>query len=391
MMVKQLRTRLVSEFVCTADKCKDTCCKHWSMQVEQNTVERYKKLAPELLNCIESDTDGSFIMRKDSNTGYCVKFTDGKCGIHLAYGEEFLGDACFFYPRITRSTDNANIVTATMSCPEIARIALYGENPFLFEENDLFRVPQEVKNIVYGDLSRDDIINIHNLFLQATKDESASAESILARMASVSRSLQRIEKKDWVKAAPLYFRLAGTAFPVAEKNINDPFNLLHSLCGLVVASKKIIPPRLQKTIDEMERALNVVLDWENVLIKTNDNSLASYNDLWMLWENEMKDSYAPLLKRWLAAQFSASLYPFAGLGETLIDRITVISVRFAILRLALISAYSMNDRNLHQDDVVRVVQSLSRFLDHLASPAFSLQIYRETGWDRESRMLGLLL
>jgi len=40
--------------------------------------------------------------------------------------------------------------------------------------------------------------------------------------------------------------------------------------------------------------------------------------------------------------------------------------------------------------VVRIIQSLSRLLDHLGDPAFSLKIYAETGWIKEARMRGLL-
>ncbi len=388
--MKQLRTKLVSEFICIADKCADTCCKHWSMQVDSVTLEKYKSSAPELLSAVEADNDGTSIMRKDPQTGYCVKFADGKCGVQLKYGEEFLGDACSLYPRITRNIADTVVMTATMSCPEIARIALYGETPFRFEEIAISRVPQEIKNILPEALSLDDALAIHNMFIAATEDASASAEQIFARINSVSRSLSRVEKKDWLRAGAMYFRLVDSALPAPEKNINDPFNLLHSLCGLVVASKKTIPPRLHQTISEMENALCVKLDWQNVLIHTSDKSLGAYNNLHSLWQNEMQEIYTQLLKRWLAAQLSSSLYPFAGLGETLPDRATIIGVRMAILKLALISAYSINGAKLHQDDVVRVVQSLSRFLEHLASPAFSLQIYKETGWDRENRMLGLL-
>lgn len=188
----------------------------------------------------------------------------------------------------------------------------------------------------------------------------------------------------------MYLRLADSSLPAPEKNINDPFNLLHSLCGLVVASKKNIPPRLQQTISEMENALRVKLDWQNVLINADEKSVAAYEDLQKLWQNEMREAYTPLLKRWLGAQISASLYPFAGLGGSLPERITIIGVRLAILKLALISTYSINDGKLHQDDVIRVVQSLSRFLEHLADPSFSLRIYEETGWNKENRLLGLL-
>ncbi len=393
-MTTQLRTKLVSEFICTADKCADTCCKHWSMQLDSVMLEKYKKDAPELLSAVEEDNDGTFIMRKDSQTGYCVKFTDGKCGIQNSYGEKFLGDACSLYPRITRNIADTVVMTATMSCPEIARIALYGENPFAFEEALFPRLPQEIKNVLPQNLlvglSPEDALNIHKLFIEATEDSSVSAEQIFARINSVSRSLSRVEKKDWLRAASMYFRLADSGLPAPEMNINDPFNLLHSLCGLVVASKKSVPPRLGQTISEMENALHVKLDWKNVLINTSDKSLDAYNNLHTLWKNEMQEVYTPLLKRWLAAQLSSSLYPFAGLGETLPERATIIGVRLAILKLALISTYSINAGKLYQDDVVRVVQSLSRFLDHLANPKFSLEIYAETGWNKENRMLGVL-
>ena len=353
-------------------------------------IEKYKKDAPELLAAVEEDYDQTFIMKKDKQTGYCVKLDGGKCGVHIKYGEEFLGDACYSYPRITRAVGDTNLVGATMSCPEIARIALYGENPFSIEEVLPSRVPQEIKNILPESLSQVDALSIHKLFIDATQDEAATAEQIFARVSSVSRSLARIEKKDWLRATAMYLRLADSGLPPPEKNINDPFNLLHSLCGLVVASKKSIPPRLQQTISEMEKALHAKLDWQNILIHTSDESLDAYNNLQALWKNEMQETYTPLLKRWIGAQLSSSLYPFAGLGETLTDRVTIIGVRLAIVKLALISIYSINNGKLHQDDVVRVVQSLSRFLEHLADPAFSLQIYKETGWDRESRLLGVL-
>jgi hypothetical protein len=133
------------------------------------------------------------------------------------------------------------------------------------------------------------------------------------------------------------------------------------------------------------------LDWQNVLIHTNDESLSAYNNLYKLWQNELQEKYATVLKRWLAGQFSASFFPFAGLGETLAERATIIGVRFAILQLAIMSASAMNKGALPKGEVVRIVQSLSRFLDHLASPVFLLQICAETGWDREPRMCGLFL
>jgi hypothetical protein len=50
----------------------------------------------------------------------------------------------------------------------------------------------------------------------------------------------------------------------------------------------------------------------------------------------------------------------------------------------------MNEGNLSADDAARIVQTLSRVLDHLGDSRFSLSIYAETQWLEEARMLGLL-
>jgi hypothetical protein len=139
----------------------------------------------------------------------------------------------------------------------------------------------------------------------------------------------------------------------------------------------------------MQSALRVSINWQNADMQLGDDGVEAYAALREKWKARQA-LYEPLFKRWLAAQPSASCYPFAGLGATLTERVTIIGVRLATLKLALTCACGMYEESLPQDVVVRIVQSLSRFLDHLADPAFSLQIYGETGWTKESRMRALL-
>ncbi len=141
-----LRSRLLSQFTCLGDKCEDTCCQGWSMQMNEAALTRYREQAPELLAAVETEADGSPIMRKDPESGFCVKLEGGLCGIYKAHGNEFLGDACYFYPRVTRSLGNQVIMTAAMSCPEIVRLALADEEPCALEEASADRLPQSLKN-----------------------------------------------------------------------------------------------------------------------------------------------------------------------------------------------------------------------------------------------------
>jgi hypothetical protein len=93
-----------------------------------------------------------------------------------------------------------------------------------------------------------------------------------------------------------------------------------------------------------------------------------------------------MLRRYLQAQLAQALFPFSGFGESLTGRITVIGVRYATLKLALATLGEAPA----MDEVVAVVQTLSRFMDHLGDPTLSLQIYQETGWVREPRLRALI-
>jgi hypothetical protein len=99
-------------------------------------------------------------------------------------------------------------------------------------------------------------------------------------------------------------------------------------------------------------------------------------------ENELQ----PLLRGYLSAQLSQALFPFAGFGAEVAERAAIIAVRLATVKLALATL----PLAAGEAEVVEVVQTLSRFTDHLADPELSRRIYQETGWVREARLRGLL-
>jgi len=385
------RIGALSTFACLGDACEDTCCMNWSMQVGEDTVALYKKEAPELLDALEQSPDTSAIMRKDPQTNLCVKLEGGLCGIHKQYGDRFLGDACHFYPRVTRALGDKIIMTATMSCPETARLALTHPAPYTLEDAEIERLQHTIKNCLPEGLTSAEALAIHQAFLNATHDDTASPEQIFLRIASASRSLERIDVKSWPSMAPFYLQHADTRIPPPERKDADPFNLLHALCGLIIASHKPPSSRLKNVIATMEKALAAKLDWEQVHIHLNDASLPAYRQLQALWCSEASAYYAPVLRRWLEMQMSLALYPFAGMGDNLSERISIIGVRFATVKLAFLCAHASQGSALSEGAVVTIIQSLSRFLDHLGDPKFSLQIYSETGWTSEARMHGLLL
>jgi lysine-N-methylase len=385
------RAKLVSQFTCLGDKCVDTCCQNWSMQVDEPTLARYRTEAPELLNAVEpGGTEASVIMRKNAGTGLCVKLESGLCGIHKKYGDRMLSDACHFYPRVTRSLGKTVLMTASMSCPEITRLAFSLPDAEILEAATVERLPYGMKDYLPSEFTTESAMTTHQAFLDVVNDATVNPEHIFARIASASRSLERVQKKDWPNAAAFFLKSADARLPEPARLDNDPYNLLLSLAGLVAASQKPPTLRLRQTIEDMENALGAKINWQTLQLDIADDASLRCAQMKKLWQEKCSAQYDAVLRRWLKMQLSIALYPFGGFGETLVDRVTIIGVRFAIFKLALLSACTIQGDVLPEEIPVRIAQSLSRFLDHLADASYSLTIYGETGWTREDRLRGLI-
>jgi lysine-N-methylase len=380
-------SHFVSDFQCLGADCEDTCCKGWGMQLDDKTFSKYETEAPELKEAVTTG-EAERIMRRDPDTDYCVKYDNGWCGIHAKYGTDFLGDACHFFPRITRKLEDQTIMTAALSCPEAARKALLREPQEYYVQGSLERLPFSLKEYGAEDISTEEAIAIHKAFISAVS-AAADSQHALARISTAGRSLSLLGKPTWPAAAEFYLNNADSRIPQAEPDRRDPFNLLNALTGLLSAAKPSKRVRLAQTIDEMAEALDVTISEDNKTVTLSPNSLKRYEEILIHWHSHGEAAWDPILKRYLQAELSISLFPFAGLGETIPDRITILGVRYATTRLAIQSALYLNP-SLKEDDVIRIVQSLARFLDHLADPSLSLAIYNELGWQREQRLLGVI-
>ncbi len=367
--------RYIARFECVGAKCEDTCCRGWGMQLDSPHQELYAAQAPELLNAVTSG-EAELVMRRDPHTDYCVKFENGLCGIQQKYGTRFLGDACHFYPRITRRFDQKFTMSGALSCPETVRFILEDENPFAIETLTLERLPYNLKN--YADESPDaESMVAVNRALITMVEHSPSAERAMSRLMNIALSMKFSDSKNWPATITMMIKFADGKLPKPAPHPADMLRLVQVLGALINASKKTSRPRLEETYQAMLQALGMELGPNNSILVKSPNVM-------------LPDPVSPLpdlyMKRWLQAQIALSGFPYSGLGDDVVSRAVIIGVRFATVKLALRCASKKPDL----PTTIRVMQSLSRFLDHLADPTLSLLAYEEAGWTHENRMRALI-
>lgn len=359
------------------------------MQLSTDDVQRYKAEAPDLLDAV-TQGEAEYVMKRDPQTDYCVKFVDGWCGIHAQYGPEMLGDACHFFPRVTRSLGGKTVMTASMGCPEIARLTLATDAPCAPVMAEITRVPYSLKEYGQDTLSSDAMWRVHEAFLAHVREAGVPVERALMHIVSIARSLILLPSEQWDAAVGFYLRMADGRLPAPEPKAVDPFHILNALQGLIGASKAPSRKGITDIVESLSGLLEVALDWRSLRVDITERSPECYVRMRAFWRDHAAAHYAPLLSRWLEGQLSLALFPFAGLGRDMVERSTIIAVRFATLKLALMAETFAAQSVLVESECVRVVQGLSRFLDHLADPQLSLQIYEELGWTREARLRALV-
>lgn len=385
------RLALLDDFACAGASCADTCCRGLTIAVDDRTLARYRDGAADFLSALEDAAVGK-VMARDPGTDACVKFEHGLCAIQNARGAAYLCDHCYFYPRAARRLGDRIRMSACLSCPSIAEAALYGEAAPLYRERRVERLPQALHDVLPEGLTGRQAEELIEGFVALAGDPSTTPERAVVRTVSVARSLAHVEVARWPKAAPFLIDTVEERLAPPAPKPEDPHRLLLALAALAYATPHPMSERFEATLGAMEAALGVRLDRQTFALYGRPDGPDpdhAYPRLRILWQFA-RGALEAVLRRWLQAEIDSSGFPFAGLGNNLAERATILSLRFATLRLALMSRVALSGAPPERASVVRTVQSLARLLDHLADPALSLAIYREAGWHHESRLRGLL-
>lgn len=382
--MKYLATKAVAKFECLQADCPDTCCKGWSMQLDDETYKKYE--GTELENAVAYDGVNNEIrvMKRDPETDFCIKFTEGICSIHADKGAHYLGDACNFYPRVTRNIAGKKIMTATLSCPEIARLMLFENSAAENIEQETDRFPNSLITYEKENLTADEMLKTHQAFLDACDDESVSPEQILSRIYSASLSLNFIDTKEWSNAASFMLKMADRKLPKPQPDSADSFKLLQVFAGIIHATGKARRERLGLALESIEKSLGVSVDWQSLTLNPTAPDALSYN---LKKYSENKSKFDKILRAYIKSQLSFSTFPFAGLGDDIVDKSKLLIFRFAITRLGLMA---LSKQDVTQEKIVDIVQPISRVMDHLGSPTLTLNLMQECGWNTDAKIVGLI-
>jgi len=389
MTFKIDQLRFVNEFKCLGSDCEDTCCQGWGMQVNKSCIKKYEEECPELLNDVVSG-EAEHIMRRDPKTDLCVHYKSGLCSIHKDKGDSFLGDACNFYPRITRKYGSNIVMSAALSCPETARKIFQDENPFEFVENNINRIPEEIIDYLPEDISSDHALKTIRDILDFSKDTTKTPDRIMSCLISVFISLDNLDVKTWPDAIPFYLKMSENRLLPIEEGEHDTMNLVLFFAVLVHSSKKKDDRKLNKILDDLQSSLGIEIDKETLELKYISGDSCKTKEIYAKWKDCKNDKIEGILRRYISAQIMIAGYPFSGLGSNMQEKAIIFSVKYALFKLTIMSYLFSNNEFPDDKEIVNITYRLSRFIDHIADPTLSLSMYNEAGWNKEGRLRAVI-
>lgn len=122
-----------NEFQCLAGECPDTCCCGWQIEIDDESLEKYKKTQGNDLWKMMAYVDWeSRCFRQDNQKNCAFLNQEHLCELQINMGEDGLCKTCRDYPRHTEVFEGVREVTLSASCPEVARILMERMTPVHF-------------------------------------------------------------------------------------------------------------------------------------------------------------------------------------------------------------------------------------------------------------------
>lgn len=126
-------------FECIAGDCPGTCCQGWEIEIDEDTLQKYKDYEGPCKELLETGVNYNTRLFKLLGNERCFMLRDdGLCKLVKEHGEPILCDTCHMFPRHCEEYEGIREWSVTLSCPEVARIIINGgPAEYVVEEDDL--------------------------------------------------------------------------------------------------------------------------------------------------------------------------------------------------------------------------------------------------------------
>ncbi len=398
----------MNSFSCIGSDCEDSCCIGWQVTLNKKTYQKYKKIKHAELSVklnkglkrIKNQTasDSKYAYFSMDSEKRCPMLNEKNlCGLQLNFGEDMLSPVCTTYPRMLNKIDQEYELSAKLSCPEIARLALLNPDGIDFDKKE-YEVNKNWSTMMS---LKTDGVNNGNLFswevrefaIDIVQNRKLKISDRLIFLGLFMNRLQEIlDRKNYQEINRLVNeyqqKINNPAYLHSLENINDSLSLqIETILELIAARKRsgVTSSRYLECFNDMIRGLDLDGKEEILKSKLEDTYLYNYTNYYLPFMNE----HEYIFENYVVNYMFESMFPNMASGKIFKDY-TKLSTIFAMLKVHFvgISGYS---KGLSTDQAIKIIQSFVRAIEHNGTYLSGMmELLEENGFTTLAHIASLL-
>lgn len=370
------------KFHCIGPACEDTCCIGWNVQIDEDTYKKYRKtnyhelkedLNSKVTRNRSNPSEFNYAKIKLDKDMRCPFLTAAKlCKIQGELGEDYLSVTCSIYPRSFSLINGVLEKSASLSCPEVARIALLNPDIMEFdlieEESDkkifigsildtqqpsisnrslryfwelrIFTI-QLLQNREYRLWERLIILGLFYQKLDVYFRENRGQE-VLELIASFNIAIQQGDYKDLLQQIP--------------KQSAVQMELLREVSNIRL-EKEIQSQRYLDCLNEF--LLGIKYDQDLTVEETAER----YEEAYETYYKPLMVEHEYILENYLVNYVFKNLVPISEEKEVF-NSYGMMILHYALIKMHLIGIAGFHKENFSIDHVLKLIQSFAKLIEH---------------------------
>lgn len=370
---KVLSPQYFSQFTCIGGSCEDTCCAGWRVTIDRKTYKKYQNIKGDqaikknVKRVRKNITEHAYAELQLGEKNECKLLTDdGLCGIQVKYGEDFLSHTCSSYPRTVNKVDDSFEKSATVSCPEIARLVLLNPKGIEFDE-----IHNSEKVLSYNNKidSKSDVTNPKKYFwdlriftIEILQNRDLDISNRLIILGLFYKKLNEIIDNKELSNIPNTIQLFKELMSNKQLNLTEISSDLTVQLDILyeIINKRITSGVSSERYLKCFREMLLGLDYsESISVEELSNN---YKDIYNNYYLPFMANNEYILENYLVNYVFKNLFPF-GNYTNVFEEYVMLVVHFSLIKTHLIGI-SGYYKSLNYEIIVAVIQTFSKTVEH---------------------------
>lgn len=384
-MTKGKRVVLIPEYIekfnCIGPECEDSCCIGWRVNLDKKTYQNYKKnndseLKPIFKSMVRrshNNKDDSAYGRIEMDEKEACPFLDDRklCKIQIRLGEKGLSDTCSLYPRTVNMIDGKHERNATISCPEIARLALLNPKGISFkqiEEDEDLRILVHSKLDTEGHLlynkSERYFWDIRLFSMSLLQDRDYTIAERLILLGIVNKRIEGLSEEKITNDIPKILESLGKminmgSFKEELNKVPSKVELQIKILETMINKRLVVGSLNQRYVECLNETLEGLEKKED---QGMENIIKKYEETYINYLQPYLEEKEYILENFLVNEYFRLMMPFGGF-KSIWDSYIFLSVLYGMIKLHLIGMAGYH-KGLNDQLVIKLMQSFSKVILH---------------------------